>query len=252
MEIWEVVLLLVASVAAGALNAVAGGGTFFTFSALVATGVPAIAANATSSAAVWPGSVAGLAAYRDEMRDHGKRLLALGIVSLLGGVLGAWALLVIEEDTFAALVPWLLVGATLLFAAGPYIKRSARGLGPFGESPLGQAAGLAFQFAVAIYGGFFGAGMGILMLAALTLTERGDFHMANSAKTVLAVLINAVAIALFVWGGLILYAQAAIMALGAVAGGYGGVSAAKRVPEPVLRGIVVAVGLVLAAYFFMR
>jgi uncharacterized membrane protein YfcA len=252
MELWEAALLLAASVAAGALNAVAGGGTFFTFSALVATGMPAIAANATSSAAVWPGSLAGLAAYREETRAHGRRLAALGAVSLAGGLIGAWALLAIEEDTFAALVPWLLLGATALFAAGPRIKRAASGLGAFGASPLGQGAGLAFQFAVAIYGGFFGAGMGILMLAALTLTERGDFHMANSAKTVLAALINAIAIALFAWGGLIHYAEAALMAVGAIAGGYGGVSAAKRVPEPVLRASVVTVGVVLAAYFFFR
>ncbi len=252
MELWEAALLLAASVAAGALNAVAGGGTFFTFSALVATGVPAIQANATSSLAVWPGSLAGLAAYRKELRAHGRRLRQLGIVSLAGGVLGAWALLTIEEATFSAMVPWLLLGATALFGAGPRIKKAAARLGGFGASPGGQAAGLAFQFLVAIYGGFFGAGMGILMLAALTLTEKGDFHAANSARTVLAVLINAVAIVLFVLGGLIYYPQAALMAAGSIAGGYGGVSLARRVPEPVLRGIVVAVGLALASYFFFR
>ncbi|WP_207478584.1 sulfite exporter TauE/SafE family protein [Arenibaculum pallidiluteum] len=255
MDPWNALLLFVAAVAAGALNAVAGGGTFFTFSALVATGMPAVAANATSTAALWPGSIAGLAAYRHEARSHWQRFVVLGLVSLVGGALGAWALLVIQETTFEAMVPWLLLGATVLFGFGPQIRKIVRRVGELGTGAAGRvgpALGLAFQFLVAIYGGFFGAGLGILMLAALTLTEKGDFHVANAAKTLLAVLINGVAVALFVFGGLVHVPEAIVMLVGAVAGGYGGVAAARRVPEPILRGVVVTIGITLSLYFFFR
>ena len=251
MDLLDALLLAAAALAAGAMNAVAGGGTFFTFSALVATGMPAIMANATSSAAVWPGSLAGLAAYRSETKAHWRRFLGLGAVSLAGGGLGAWVLIETEDATFRALVPWLLIGATILFAASPRIKQWGRSLGS-GAGRGAQAAGLAFQFLVAVYGGFFGAGMGILMLAALSLTERGDFHVANAAKTLMAALINAVAVGLFVWGGLVSAPEALLMAAAAIVGGYAGVGAARKVPEPVLRGVVVAVGLALSAYFFVR
>lgn len=262
MTLTDMLLLGGAGLVAGVVNAVAGGGTFFTFSALVGVGIPPIAANATSAVAVWPGSIASMAAYRQEVAAHGRRFAVLGAVSLAGAAIGAWLLLRLEDAEFRVLVPWLLLVATLLFAFSPRLTGYLRARGrrerragaaqpPPSGGPVSRAVGAVIQFLVAIYGGFFGAGMGILMLAALAVTEGDDFHRINAAKVLLSVLINGIAIVLFIADGLVRWPAALIVMATCVTGGYLGVVVAKRVPVEWVRRFVVSVGAGLTAWFFL-
>jgi len=225
---------------------VAGGGTFVTFGALGLVGIPPIAANATSSIIQFPGYVTSTLAYWDDIRLIGRGALTLAIVSAVGALAGAQLLLALDNPSFRALVPWLLIAATALFAAGPWLKpgRAAPSASP--DAPLGLAA----QFVTAVYGGFFGAGMGVMMLATLGLTQRGGYHRLNALKNLLAIVIAAVAIVVFVWGGVVAWLQAIVMIPAAALGGYAGVWAARRVPEKLVRAFVVAVGIFLAVYYF--
>ncbi len=251
----DAAILAASGLLAGAVNAVAGGGTFFTFSALVATGLPPVVANATSAVAVTPGNLASTYAYRREIADNLGRFRALAIVSLLGGLIGAFILTRIDNASFRVLVPWLLLVATLLFAFSPLIVRAAAGLrgGETGEpSAVMWAIGLLIQFVTAIYGGFFGAGMGIVMLAAMAITEGDDYHRINAAKNLCSTLLQGVAIVLFIWAGLVRWPQTLIVGVAAIAGGYFGVGLGRKVPPRVMRGFIVTVGLGLAAYFFVR
>lgn len=258
LELWDVLLLSGAGLLAGLVNAVAGGGTFFTFSALLGAGIPPIAANATSAVAVWPGSLASLAAYRVEVVREWRHFSLLGLVSLIGGAIGAVILLLLEDAEFRRMVPWLLLMATLLFAFSPNITaffrrhaiRAGREHGTGG--PVSKAVGAVIQFLVSIYGGFFGAGMGILMLASLSVTEGDDFHRINAAKVLFATLINGIAIVLFVAEGIIDWPAALIVMAACIAGGYLGVVIAKRVPAVWVRRFVVAVGAGLTIVFFLR
>ena len=161
VPVLDLLLLLAAGLGAGIVNAVAGGGTFFTFPALLAVGLPPVAANATSALSLGPSSLASAVAYRDEIRRHAGRLGLLAIVSLVGSVAGALILLRFSDEGFRPLVPWLLLAATVLFAASPYLTKVLKV--PEGQSagPVARVAGLALQFVTALYGGFFGAGMGI-------------------------------------------------------------------------------------------
>lgn len=247
----DALLLFAAGLAAGVVNAVAGGGTFFTFPALLAVGLPPIAANATSALSLGPGSVASAVAYREEIRKHWRRLGWLSAVSLVGSVAGAWILLRFSNEGFGRLVPWLLLGATLLFAASPVLTpvlRARRG----DEGPFRKVAGLALQFVTAVYGGFFGAGMGIVMLASLTLSEGSAYHRINAAKNVLAVLIKVTALVLFVVAGVVHWPEAIVLAVASVIGGYLGVVVARRVPVAWVRAFVVVVGLGLSVRYFIR
>ncbi|HWH08335.1 MAG TPA: sulfite exporter TauE/SafE family protein, partial [Candidatus Thermoplasmatota archaeon] len=192
-------LLVLAALAAGALNAVAGGGSFFTFPALVLAGVPAVPANATSAVALWPASVASAAAFREDLKHPRRTLWVLGGVSLLGGLLGALLLLLTPERAFEGLVPWLLLVATLVFAFGPRLTAALRARDL--RLPL---AGMALvQLLVATYGGYFGGGMGIMMLAAFAAMGMEDLNAMNGLKAILGVLLNGVAIAAFVAGGVV-------------------------------------------------
>lgn len=250
----EIALLAAAGLAAGIVNAVAGGGTFFTFSAMIATGMPAIAANASSAVAVWPGNLSSAFAYRREIRANARHFAALALVSLVGGGVGAALLLLLDDAEFRALVPWLLLAATVLFAASPrltgFLRARAR---PPGEGRTGSRwLGGLFQFGVAIYGGFFGAGMGILTLAALSISEGDDFHRINAAKVLFAVLINGMAIILFIASGVVQWPAALVVMVTCVAGGWLGVVVAKRLPVSVVRWFVVSVGSLLTLVFFLR
>lgn len=254
LDVPTILLLAGSGLAAGLVNAIAGGGTFFTFSALVAAGLPPIVANATSAVAVTPGNISSAWAYRREIGVNLRRFAALGVVSLLGGLIGAYILTRTENASFRQLVPWLLLFATLLFAFSPWIVRAAKGMAPkSGEaSPALFAAGLAIQFAVSIYGGFFGAGMGIVMLAALAITEGDDFHLINSAKHLCSTVIQLVAVVLFIYAGLVSWPETVVVGIATVAGGYLGVVLGRRVPGPLIRWIVIGVGAALTAYFFLR
>ncbi|SMC96907.1 hypothetical protein SAMN06297251_11550 [Fulvimarina manganoxydans] len=249
MSLLTIALLFLAGFMSGAINAVAGGGTFISFGALSLIGVPPISANATSSIAQLPGYFTSTLPYLKDIRRIWRGLILLGIVSIVGSTLGALLLLWLENDQFAAAVPWLLLGATALFAAGPWLKPKPRH-----QSDAARGRSLAspvMQFITSIYGGFFGAGMGIMMLATLGLTESGDYHRLNAIKNVLANVIAIVAIVVFVSGGVVNWLGALAMIPGVALGGYSGVWIAKRVPQIAVRVFVIAIGLFLAGYYFV-
>ena len=245
MDVAAVAVLLLAGFVSGAVNAVAGGGTFIAFGALTFLGVPPISANATSSIAQFPGYVTSSLAYLRDLSAIRRSLVPFAIVSALGGLAGAFILLSLDNPQFRALVPWLLIGATALFAAGPTITRWLKARSFQAPPPIAWAV----QFVVAIYGGFFGAGQGIMMLASLGLTEGDDYHRLNAIKNVLSVVIAGLAVLVFAGGGVVSWSHGLVMTLAVAAGGWGGVAAARRVPQPVVRGFVIAVGLVLTAYY---
>lgn len=255
MDIATGALLAASGLAAGLVNAIAGGGTFFTFSALVAAGLPPIVANATSAVAVTPANIASAWAYRRELAANAKRFAALGAVSLIGGLGGAYILTTTENAAFRQLVPWLLLFATLLFAASPKIVALARSIARHeGHNPSTRArfGGLAFQLAVAIYGGFFGAGMGIVMLASLAITEGDDFHLINSAKHLCSTIIQLVAVILFVAAGLVAWRETVVVGGASIIGGYIGVVFGRRLPPWGIRWLVIGVGAALTLYFFVH
>ncbi len=248
MSLADIVLLAVAGFLSGAINAVAGGGTFLTFGAMSLTGVPPISANATSSITQFPGYVTSTLAYWSDLKRMWREAILLCIISVAGALVGSVILLSLDNPSFRAMVPWLLIGATALFAAGPWLRPKPQP--GRADVALGPVPGGILQFLTAIYGGFFGAGMGVMMLAALGLTQPGDYHRWNALKNMLAMIIAAVAILVFVAGDVVAWPQALIMIPAGALGGYGGVWLARRVPQPVIRGFVIVVGLLLAIYYF--
>ena len=249
MLLLDAITLFIAGVLSGAVNAVAGGGTFLAFGALTLVGVAPITANATSSVAQLPGYVTSTLAYWSDITRMWRGALLLCLASAAGALAGALILLSLDNPSFQAMVPWLLIAATILFAAGPRLKPKPR---PDAGAHAGSRIGALIQFTASIYGGFFGAGMGVMMLATLGPTENGDYHKLNALKNMLSIVIAAVAILVFVSGGVVAWPQAAAMVPGVALGGYGGVWLARRVPQPILRGFVIAVGLLLALYYFVR
>ena len=224
-------------------------------SALLASGaMPAVASASVHAAEMVTTGLAGASHAWHRNIDWAlvRRLAPAGV---LGGVVGAYILTVPNNDAFRKLVPWLLLFATLLFAASPKIVALARAIGKSeGHHPSTKAwaAGLAFQTGVAVYGGFFGAGMGIVMLAALAITEGDDFHLINSAKHLCSTLIQLVAVVLFIAAGLVSWPETLIVGAASVIGGYLGVVFGRRLPANVIRWLVIAVGVVLTLYFFIR
>ncbi|MEA3199459.1 MAG: uncharacterized protein QOE90_887 [Thermoplasmata archaeon] len=235
----------------GAQNAVAGGGSFFTFPMLLFAGVPPIEANATSTVALWPGSVASAFGFREELRLERRTLVLLGVVSALGGLLGALLLLLTPEKAFSALIPWLLLAATLTFAFGPALTRRLRDRAPHDQPRLTWPFVLA-QLGVAVYGGYFGGGIGIMMLAAFSAMGMEDLHAMNGLKAILGALINGVAIVAFIVAGKVVWPLALLMVAGSVVGGYGGARLSKRVDPKALRAFIIAVGSLLSLYFFAK
>ena len=245
-------LLFAAALVAGAINSVAGGGTLLTFPALLAVLGPthSVAANATSTVALVPGSLSAFWGYRNEMRrDEVRRdLLWLGLPSLLGGVAGAFLLLHTPDKAFARLVPWLILSATGLFMLqGVLGRRSGQSddaaRDPAARKGLGWV--MVFQFFVAVYGGFFGAGIGILMLAALGFVGLSNIHRMNGLKNFAAVCINGVAALTFIVGRKVDWPLALLMMVGAIAGGYAGAGLAQRLGQANVRRLVVGVGLTI-------
>lgn len=230
------------------MNSIAGGGTLLTFPALVFLGVPPLAANATSTVALWPGAVASFWGYRGELAGARPWILRLALPSLLGGLAGALLLLWTPADRFAALAPWLVLGATALFLAQkPLLTaiRRSRGQEPdaTGEVPLPNAALLGWQLVVGVYGGYFGAGIGILMLAGFGLLGLTNIHRMNGLKSFGGLGINVVAAATFATSSLVDWKLAGIMAAGALAGGYLGARLAQRVSQARVRQAIGAIGL---------
>jgi uncharacterized membrane protein YfcA len=248
------IFLFSAAFLAGVLNSVAGGGSFISFPALLFTGIPPIVANATNTAAIWPGTVASSVAYRNAFTMEAKRLFpALIVTGIIGGVVGAKILLSTPPATFMKLVPWLLLGATLLFAASrritAWIRAHQHG---GGNSRKWMAAGLLLELLIAIYIGYFGAGVGILVLALLAALGVDDIHAMNGLKNIFVSLVNGVAIVVFVWNGAVLWPQTLVMLAGSTIGGYGGAFYAQRMKAEHVRWLVIAVGLGMSLYFFIR
>ncbi len=252
----NIVILLGSSVAAGAINSVAGGGSFFTFPALIFAGLPSIAANATSTMGVWPGSLASVAAYRKEIRREARRLPGLLVMSILGGVLGAGILLKTPQATFDRVLPWLLLFATLSFAFGgkltAWLRPASTASAPEARPRGFGIVTLLLQLFIAIYAGYFGGGAGILMLAMLALAGMTEIHAMNGIKTLLATVANLIALITFISAGLVAWPQALLMMVGSTCGGYGGAHFARKVNPKIIKQFVIAFGAVLTVYFFFR
>ncbi len=241
-------LILAAAFAGGALNAVAGGGSFLTFPALVFAGLPPVAANATGTVALLPGYLAAAWGFRDALRPlPSLSMAAVVIISMAGGALGAGLLMLTPNDTFSAVVPWLLLLATAAFAAGPRLLALRR------PGVVVSAGGCAAAvLAVSAYGGYFNGGLGIMLLAVFGLLGLADLHAANGLKNLVSATLTTIAVAVYIAGGAVYWWQALVMMMAATAGGYVGARLARRLPATVLRTGIVAVGLAMSAVFFLR
>lgn len=246
----HVALLLVAAFVAGALNAVAGGGSFLTLPALVFVGVPPVVANATGTVALLPGYAASAWGFREDMQAPPGLSMGQSItLSLVGGAAGAGLLLATSDATFKKVVPWLLLGATALFAFGPQIRAWAAGQQHSGPSTTKAALGM---LAVAFYGGYFNGGLGILCLALFGLLGQTNLNAMNGMKNLVSALLTAIAVGVYAAGGIVQWKLALLMMVAATAGGYGGARVARKLPAPVLRWGIVATGLVMAVLFFAK
>jgi uncharacterized membrane protein YfcA len=270
MTILQGAALFIAAILAGALNSVAGGGSFISFPTLLFTGVPPVNANATNTVAVWPGSLASIPPYRKDLKHERRELIYFSIVSVIGGVLGAVILLETPQSLFQRMVPWLLLIATLIFAFGSNFAQWMRRRRAGGAAATVMAEDtesdtetthiapgrlvivMVIQFIISLYGGFFGGGIGIMMLAGFALLGMRNIHQMNALKVVLASIINGVALIVFVIRGAVYWPQALVMVVGAIIGGYGGAALAHLVPSKYVRWFAIGVGLVISAYFFIK
>ena len=262
MQLPQFFLLFLSAVIGGGINSVAGGGSLISFPTLVVLGVDKIIANATNTAALWPGSIGSVWAYRADLAPQRRLLLTLLLPSFVGGLLGALLLTRTPPELFGQVVPVLVLFATLLFAGRDVFDRFARrnanataalaGRDAASVTRAGRVWGFVFQLLVATYGGYFGAGIGILMLASLSVMGLRDIHKMNALKTALAFVINGVALVFFALNGLINWPLALLMGTGGLLGGYFGARYAKRMNQKYLRIFVVAMGLTAAAYMFAK
>ena len=257
MSLGSFAIIFTAAAAGGAINSIAGGGTLLTFPAIVWLGVPPILASATSTVALWPGSFGSMWAYRRELTGTRAWLLWFTAPSVLGGTAGALLLMRTSPERFDRWVPFLVLGATLLFVLqGPLRRRlRPRAAGECPESdtlPRPSSWFLVAQFAVAVYGGYFGAGIGILMLATLGAMGLVNIHRMNGLKNWGAMCVNAVAALLFIVNGMVLWPVALAMAAGGLAGGYGGARLALRVGQDWVRRAVVFIGFAAFVWLLVR
>jgi uncharacterized membrane protein YfcA len=247
-----IAFLFLAGVLGGALNSVAGGGSFIAFPALLFTGVPPIPANATNTIALWTAAAASGGAYRNRLDVPRRVMVPLLTASLVGGLAGAFLLLKTPAHTFMRVLPWLTLGATLLFAFGKKLAGSRGSIVEQDASSAALAGATAFQLAVAVYGGYFGGGMGIVMLAMLATLGMTDIHAMNALKSVMGFVINGVAVIAFVVARAIYWKQGIVMIVGGIAGGYLGAHYAQKMPQAWIRTFVVLVGTGMTVYFFWK
>lgn len=247
-------VIFAAGIAAGAINSIAGGGTLISFPALLWIGRDPIVANATNTVAIWPGSLAGAYGFRRELSTVRRWLLLLIVPSLLGGALGSWLLLRTPSSVFETLVPFLILGATILLALQEMITRRLGVLAHAHENPTRGWVTFVFlfQLIVGTYGGYFGAGMGILMLAALGLIGLTDLHQMNGLKNVLAVAINGIAAIYFALANAVVWGDVLVMMIGTILGGYLGARVARRLGRKFVRVAVVVIGLVMTIALFLK
>jgi uncharacterized membrane protein YfcA len=253
IDIIGLVGLFVAAMIAGVINSVAGGGSLISFPALIAFNVPSVPANATNTAALWPGTLSSAYAYSRDTKLYRDLVVPLIIPSALGGLLGAFVLVITPPEWFDRIVPFLVLFATLLFAFRDQFNRLFK-LGGSEErvSALGRVWGFLFQLFVATYGGYFGAGIGILMLGSLSVMGLRDIHRMNGLKTILGTMINVIAFIFFALKGLVVWHLALWMTIGAIIGGYVGARTAKRVDQRYIRAFVIAVGLFVSVWLFVK
>jgi uncharacterized protein len=255
MDSARIAILLGAGALAGGMNAIAGGGTIVTFPSLILAGLSSIVANATSTVALLPGALSSLAGYRKRISTVLRWLRLFAPVSLIGGLLGGILLVRTPSSLFDRFVPFLILFATILFMAHSFFSRLfasrhvQKGAEPSRRWIIGA---MAFQLGVAIYGGYFGAGIGILMLASLGMLGFEDVHEMNTVKVVLGFMINVVAATYFIANGLIAWTEAGIMAAGSIAGGFLGAHFAQKVKQSTVRNLITAIGLGISAYMFYK
>jgi uncharacterized membrane protein YfcA len=252
LDFRHALFLFVAGVLGGAMNAVAGGGSFISFPALVFTGIPQVPANATNTVALWTGIVFSGGAFRDRLDVPRRVMVPLLVSGFVGGVAGAFLLLKTPEHTFARVLPWLMAGATTLFIFGKRLARS----GPSSVSHEATTAAIMgasiFELAVAVYGGYFGGGVGIVNLAMLAAIGMTDIHAMNALKSVLGSAINGVAVVVFILKGAVYWPQATVMIVAAAIGGYFGARYSLRLRPGLVRWFVILVGAGMSIYFFQR
>ena len=252
MPIQTAVFLFFAGVLGGALNAVAGGGSFVAFPALLFTGVPPVQANATNTVALWIGTTASGGAYRNRLRISRRVMLPLVATSIVGGLIGAFLLIETPAHTFLRVLPWLMLGATLLFTFGKHLTSRFSGGLEHEASTTALAFASFFELAVAVYGGYFGGGLGIMNLAMLAALGMTDIHDMNALKVVLGAIINGVAVVTFIAARAIYWPQGIVTTLGAIIGGYYAAHYAQRLPQSWIRRFVIVVGTGMTAYFFVK
>ncbi len=249
-ELSIAVLLLVTGFIAGVCNAVAGGGTFFTFPAFLAAGLPPVVANASNSVAVWPGHAFAAIGYRQKLAHRLRDVRGSLVIALFGGAVGSALAAVIANEIFARLIPFLLLFATLLFAFGR--RLSLRMERPVDDAPHARLGSRCLEVLVAVYGGFFGAGLGVILMASLLMLGLHDLQANNALKNLLGAVINSVAVLVFAALGVVSWPHTLIAFTGAVAGGLAGARIARRMSDKWLRYTVIGVGLVLTVYYFWR
>ena len=252
MDVSTALLLAAAGFAGGAINALAGGGTLVTFPALLAFGLPPKLANATSQVALWPGRLTSVIAQIRDLKDLGPRTMISFAIGLAGGFLGAQLLIAMDPGVFRRLVPWLLLVASLLFAFSKPITRWLTSRGDGGKSPAMQAVGRLCELAFSVYGGFFGAGLGVIMMAGYAIAGIQDVKQTNALKNLMGVVITTTSALTFIVRGEVNWPAAFAMLCGALAGGFAGGKLARVIPDGAMRVLVTAFGLFMAGWYFLR
>ncbi|HVO64762.1 MAG TPA: sulfite exporter TauE/SafE family protein [Terriglobales bacterium] len=252
MHLQTAIFLFFAGAIGGALNAVAGGGSFVAFPALLFTGVPPVQANATNTVALWIGTTASGGAYRSRLHISRRVMLPLVATSIAGGLIGAFLLIKTPAHTFLRVLPWLLLLATLLFAYGRHLTSRLSGGLEHEATTTALAFASLFELVVAVYGGYFGGGLGIMNLAMLAALGMTDIHAMNALKIVLGAIINGVAVITFVAAHAIYWPQGLVTTVGAVIGGYSAAHYAQKLPQSWIRTFVILVGTGMTLYFFVR
>ena len=248
MTIFELSLLASASFIAGIINSIAGGGSFLTFPALVFTGVPTIAANATSAVAVFPGYLSGALGFYKELKEYPKsKFLLLIILSIMGGIGGSLLLLITPASVFSYIIPWLLGFATLLFAFGDFVAKWAKK-----NSNSNGFLGNLTTLIVCIYGGYFNGGLGIILLALFSTLGMRDIHLMNGLKNIMSFALSAASVVTFAIAGIVFWQQAIIMMIAATIGGYFGVVVARKLSKNTIRMIIVIIGLIMTVIFGIK
>jgi uncharacterized protein len=252
LNVHEAIFLFFAAAVGGGINAVAGGGSFVAFPALLFTGVPPVPANATNTLALWIGTTASGGAYRKRLKISRRVMVPLIVTSVVGGIAGAILLIKTPAQTFLHVLPWLMLAATLLFAFGKHVTgKISAGIEADASNKAVVGASI-FELIVSVYGGYFGGGIGIMNLAMFAAMGMTDIHEMNALKVLLGAVINGVAAVMFIALGAILWPQAIVMTVGAVVGGYASAHYAQKLPQSWIRGLVIGVGTSMTIYFFVR